>query len=251
MRISSLKIENFKSISKIEISNLPNFLVIVGANGIGKTSIFDAITFVKSHIGPYSHQERNWWQQKILLQNPVKVGESKMKKYSIIIISTFLFGFILIACGASSELSIEKPLETKLNQYSIFIFSAESSVAEDVKEEIIVLEKAVMDRVKDLNLFNSTVFGYGKNANEESLIVRAVITEINKVSGLSRLLIGAFAGSASMTIDVSFIDAKTGNSIAEFNITGESGSTGYSGGTSEAIEMTAEKIAEVISENFE
>lgn len=79
MRISSLKIENFKSISKIEISNLPNFLVIVGANGIGKTSIFDAIIFVKSHIGPYSNQEHQWWKERILQHNPVKVGESKMK----------------------------------------------------------------------------------------------------------------------------------------------------------------------------
>jgi len=53
-----------------------------------------------------------------------------------------------------------------------------------------------------------------------------------------------------MTIDVSFIDAKTGISIGEFTITGKSGGTGYAGGTSEAIGMTADKIAEVISQNY-
>lgn len=172
-----------------------------------------------------------------------------MKKYSVMLISTFLFTFFLIGC-ASSVLLIRKPLETKLNQYSNFIFSAETSVAEDVNEEITDLEVTVINRVKGLNLFKSTELGDGKNAKEGSLIIKAVITDINKVSGTARFFLGAFAGKASMTIDVSFIDAKTGNSIGEFNITGKSGGTGYAGGTSEAIEMTADKIAEVISQNY-
>jgi len=168
-----------------------------------------------------------------------------MKKYCVLLISAFLF----ISC-ASSELLTKKPLETKLNQYSNFVFFAETNVAEDVTEEITDLEVTVMDRVKELNLFASTELGDSTNAKEGSLIVKAIITDINKVSGLTRFLIGAFAGQASMTIDVSFIDAKTGNSIGEFSIKGESGGTGVSGGTSEAIEMTADKIAEVISQNY-
>lgn len=79
MKISSINIENFKSITKIEVTNLPDFIVLVGENGIGKSSIFDSISFVKSHIGPYSPQDVNWWNNRILLQNPIKTGESKMK----------------------------------------------------------------------------------------------------------------------------------------------------------------------------
>lgn len=156
---------------------------------------------------------------------------------------------IIVGC-ASSELVVRKPLETKLNQYSKFIFNAESNVTEDVAEEIASLEELAINRVIELNLFKTTELGSGENADDGSLVVKAVITEINKVSGLTRFLIGAFAGKASMTIDITFHDAKTGVLLGEYDITGKSGGTGYAGGTNEAISMAVDKIAEVLSQNY-
>lgn len=79
MKITSILIENFKSITNINISNLPNFVVIVGENGVGKTSIFDAIGFLKSFVGPYSPQDTTMTQQKMRQQNPIRVGATQMK----------------------------------------------------------------------------------------------------------------------------------------------------------------------------
>lgn len=175
-----------------------------------------------------------------------------MKKKYALIISMILFTIFITAC-ASSELLIKKPLEVKLNQYTNFVFQAKSSVADDVSGEITDLEAAAIKRVQELKLFKTTELGDSVKVNnaEGTLFVKAVITDINKVSGLTRFLIGAFAGKASMTIDVSFIDAKTGKSIGEFSITGKSGGTGYAGGTSEAIDMTVNKIVEVVSQNYQ
>lgn len=77
MRISSILIENFKSIKFLEVKNLPNFIVIAGENGVGKSSLFEAIVFFKSSIGPYSYQERNLWDQK--RKDLIKIGEKTMK----------------------------------------------------------------------------------------------------------------------------------------------------------------------------
>jgi AAA15 family ATPase/GTPase len=47
MKINSIKIENYKSIKKIQINSLSDFNVIIGENNIGKSSIFEALLLWK------------------------------------------------------------------------------------------------------------------------------------------------------------------------------------------------------------
>lgn len=79
MKISSLTIENFKGITNINIQNIPNFVVLVGENGVGKTSIFEAIGFVKSMVGPYTRNDQDWWRSRIMQQPPIRIGADEMK----------------------------------------------------------------------------------------------------------------------------------------------------------------------------
>lgn len=72
-------IENYKAISKISLTNIPNFVVIVGENGVGKSSIFDAIAFTKNMVSPYSNQDTQYWQNRMLQKNPIKIGKDEMK----------------------------------------------------------------------------------------------------------------------------------------------------------------------------
>ena len=46
MRLISIKIENFKSINKLEINDIENTLILVGKNNVGKTVILDALKVV-------------------------------------------------------------------------------------------------------------------------------------------------------------------------------------------------------------
>ncbi|MFF5866732.1 AAA family ATPase [Pseudomonas sp. NPDC012596] len=59
MKIKSLSIENFRGISKVEIDNLGDTIIIAGQNGSGKSCIFDAIRLLKSCYGGY---QQNEWQ---------------------------------------------------------------------------------------------------------------------------------------------------------------------------------------------
>jgi AAA15 family ATPase/GTPase len=77
MKICSLQIENFRSIRFIDIKDLSNFVVIAGENGIGKSSIFEAIAFVKSSIAAYNYREENMWVQR--RPSLISSGKNEMK----------------------------------------------------------------------------------------------------------------------------------------------------------------------------
>jgi len=60
MRIECLKLKNFKVFRDIEMKDIPRFCVLVGANGTGKSTLFDVFGFLKEclihayPVGTYS-----------------------------------------------------------------------------------------------------------------------------------------------------------------------------------------------------
>ena len=53
MKISKIHLENYKNISFGYVENLPDFVVIGGANGCGKSAFLEAIFNVKEAVAPY------------------------------------------------------------------------------------------------------------------------------------------------------------------------------------------------------
>jgi len=47
MRIETIRLKNFKSFQDVEILDIPQFCVVVGANGTGKTTLFDVFGFLR------------------------------------------------------------------------------------------------------------------------------------------------------------------------------------------------------------
>jgi predicted ATPase len=47
MKIESIRLENFKAFKDVEMKNIPSFCVIVGANGSGKSTIFNVFAFLR------------------------------------------------------------------------------------------------------------------------------------------------------------------------------------------------------------
>jgi len=50
MKIEALRIKNFKAFKDIEMLDIPNFCVIVGANGTGKSTLFNVFGFLKDAL---------------------------------------------------------------------------------------------------------------------------------------------------------------------------------------------------------
>lgn len=61
MRIENLHIENFRGIRRVSLSDLRDTVVIAGANGSGKSAIFDAVRLLKSVYGGYQQNEWHQW----------------------------------------------------------------------------------------------------------------------------------------------------------------------------------------------
>lgn len=47
IRIESIRLKNFRALKDVEIKDIPSFCVFVGANGVGKTTIFSVFSFLK------------------------------------------------------------------------------------------------------------------------------------------------------------------------------------------------------------
>jgi predicted ATP-dependent endonuclease of OLD family len=78
MKIKSLYIKNFRSISLIDVSDLPDFVMIVGENGIGKSSIFDAIRFAKTMVAPYAQSDIDYWHERQRLTRLLQIGQEEL-----------------------------------------------------------------------------------------------------------------------------------------------------------------------------
>jgi predicted ATPase len=55
MRILSFRIENFRNLRLAECLDVPDFMVICGGNGCGKSALLEALITAKEHAGSYGH----------------------------------------------------------------------------------------------------------------------------------------------------------------------------------------------------
>ena len=55
MKIESIRLKNFKAFRNAEISELPKMCVFVGANGTGKTTLFNVFSFLKDSLTDNVH----------------------------------------------------------------------------------------------------------------------------------------------------------------------------------------------------
>jgi hypothetical protein len=61
MRIDEIEVKNFRGIRNVILKDLQSTVVIAGANGSGKSCIFDAIRLLKSAYGGYQQNEWHHW----------------------------------------------------------------------------------------------------------------------------------------------------------------------------------------------
>ncbi len=55
MRLSSFRIENFRNLRLVECSDVPDFMVICGGNGCGKSALLEALMTAKERAGSYGN----------------------------------------------------------------------------------------------------------------------------------------------------------------------------------------------------
>jgi hypothetical protein len=76
------------------------------------------------------------------------------------------------------------------------------------------------------------------------------VSEIDKVGRAKRLFLREWAGRASLTADVEYIDGNTGIVMGRYEVVGRSGNNEFTGVTGRAVEKTAEAIVAVMAEGY-
>lgn len=153
-------------------------------------------------------------------------------------------GFAVSGCAARSKSVALQPVTADMSRYKTVVISVESRVAGDVRKEQSDLDGLIVSRVKALNRYSSVQLKTGEvAATPETLLVNVGITHIKRVGGTKRFMLGAAAGRASMTTEITLVDSSTGKTLGSYTVTGQSGGTGLSGGTSDAVTKTAEAVA--------
>lgn len=156
-------------------------------------------------------------------------------------------GFAVSGCAARSKAVTLQPLTADMSHYKTAVISVESRVPGDVTKEKSDLEALIASRVKALNRFSSVQLKTGATApTPGTLGVNVGITHIKKVGGTKRFMLGVAAGRASMTTEITIVDSATGKTLGSYTVTGESGGSGLSGGTSDAVTKTAEAVAALL-----
>ena len=82
MKISYLRIKNFKSIQDLEIKELDNALILVGKNNTGKTVVIDAICLA---AGQFEIKPRHFLNQEepVTVAMEVELGEEDLKNFHL------------------------------------------------------------------------------------------------------------------------------------------------------------------------
>ena len=120
-----------------------------------------------------------------------------------------------------------------------------------MKKELSDLRGLTVSRILSMNAFKRVQLASESDIYDEgSLLINVSISKIRKVGKATRFMIGAFAGKASMDVDITFIDDSNNKVLGSYTATGSSGGTGLSGGTSDAVEKTSEAIVDVIKNNL-
>jgi len=153
----------------------------------------------------------------------------------------------LPGCSARSKTVTGQAIQTDLRAFKILALQVDAAVSQDAEKEKAELVSETVTRIKNRRVFDDVRIATANENTPGTLLMKATITRLKKIGGGKRMMLGAFAGRANVTVRVQLIDAGTGKEIGASTVTGESGGTGISGGTGDAISKVAEALAKLVA----
>lgn len=162
-----------------------------------------------------------------------------------LIIATLISG-----CASIGTIRTTQLPSVKLGSYKTMGIQAISSVP-DTTEELVQLETAIIARLRDAGLFEKVFSPTNSPDTKTDLLLKANITAVNRVSPGARVLLGAFAGRATISVEAELSENTSGKVIGSFTTEGKSsGGTIFAGTTPQAIDRAVEKIVEFVKNNM-
>ncbi len=153
----------------------------------------------------------------------------------------FLITILLLSgCASTGTMQLTKPVSERINNYNKIAIDVSSDI-KDSSSEVIQLEKMVVIKLREKGLFERVIPGTMDTSTDLHLKIK--IVELQKVGSAARLVFGALAGQAKVTVDAKLVDIKTNSVLGAFRAEGKSsGGSTFAGTTEQALERVAEQI---------
>ena len=168
----------------------------------------------------------------------------QINNVSLTLVLIFILGMVT-GCSTTGSLKIHESIEgrTLKGAVAALIVTHPNSNENDIA---IRLRGQVATHLLGGGLFKSITHQGDQDADYK---ISIKLTEIDEVSGVSRVLWGVLAGSNKIAGDVTVIDVKTGQTARSFSFRGESALHPFSGKSDikDAIEKASEEIIKGLS----
>jgi Domain of unknown function (DUF4410) len=155
---------------------------------------------------------------------------------------------IVVGCASSGTVTNISAASTGVPiSRDIAIVEATSALT-DVEPQKSLLNALVISGLQQTQRFGRVSGNQIAIKPTSGIKVSADIKQVNAVSDVARVMVGAFAGQAQIVVQVTVSDLKSGNQIGTFEAEGKSSAgTAFAGTTDQAVQRVAEQIvAEVV-----
>ena len=120
------------------------------------------------------------------------------------------------ATGKSGKQLEVVPLERAYENIFFDTFETTETIKKDYPQAVIECQASAISWLNMKNVFSRVEKNKGKaKFDDNTLLVKAQITEMRIVSGSARFWGGAFAGSSNINLKIKLIDASSGNEVRE------------------------------------
>jgi hypothetical protein len=163
------------------------------------------------------------------------------------LVGTALVGFTcLTAPGCSARSSaVVATAPPDIGSYTTLAVTVSSSV-ENTAQETTTLAAEILAQAKASGRFKEVRPAAAKESKARTLLLTANITEVKKVGGKKRFMLGVGAGRAHLLVHVDLKDARTGKPVGSYDVKGESGGSAFSGGTEDAVGKAGAQVVKVV-----
>jgi len=155
---------------------------------------------------------------------------------------------VLVGCASSGAVTNISAPSTGLPISRDNAIVETSSALADVEPQKSLLNALIISGLQQTQRFGRVSGNQVGIGPTSGIKVIADIKEVNAVSDVARVMVGAFAGQARILVQVTITDLKSGNQIETFEAEGKSSAgSAFAGTTDQAVQRVAEQIvAEVL-----
>ena len=166
------------------------------------------------------------------------------------IIVALLTAIVFAGCASTGTVVTTQAPTIRIGDYKTIDILTSSSIPE-TGEEIVLLESEIQAKLHEAGLFEAVFIHADSSELKSDLMLKANITTLNRVDRGTRLILGALAGQASISIDVKLSEKSSGKDIGTFTTEGKSsGGSIFAGTTPQAIDRAVEQIVEFVKNSM-